>query len=29
MILVNTDYITGKEIETLSIVKGSIVWSKT
>lgn len=29
MILVNTDYITGKEVETLSIVKGSIVWSKT
>ncbi len=28
MILVNTDYITGKEVETLSIVKGSIVWSK-
>ncbi|NFF85903.1 YbjQ family protein [Clostridium botulinum] len=28
MILVNTDYITGKEVETLSIVKGSIGWSK-
>jgi len=28
MILVNTDYISGKEIETISIVKGSVVWSK-
>lgn len=28
MILVNTDYITGKELETLSIVKGSIIQSK-
>ena len=28
MILVNTDYISGKEIDTLSIVKGSVVWSK-
>ena len=28
MILVNTDYISGKEIVTLSIVKGSVVWSK-
>jgi uncharacterized protein YbjQ (UPF0145 family) len=28
MILVNTDYITGKELETLSIVKGSTVHSK-
>ncbi len=28
MILVNTDYITGKDIETLSICKGSVVWSK-
>lgn len=28
MILVNTDYISGKEIETLSICKGSVVWSK-
>lgn len=28
MILVNTDYISGKEIETVSIVKGSVVWSK-
>ena len=25
MILVNTDYITGKELETLSIVKGSTI----
>lgn len=24
MLLVNTDYITGKELETLGIVKGSI-----
>lgn len=28
MILVNTDYISGKELETLSIVKGSIIQSK-
>lgn len=28
MILVNTDFITGKELETLSIVKGSVVHSK-
>jgi uncharacterized protein YbjQ (UPF0145 family) len=28
MILVNTNYISGKEIETLSISKGSVVWSK-
>ncbi|MFD3158679.1 YbjQ family protein [Haloimpatiens sp. FM7330] len=28
MILVNTDYISGKKIETLSIVKGSTVRSK-
>ncbi len=28
MILVNTDYISGKDIETISIVKGSVVWSK-
>lgn len=28
MILVNTDYISGKEIETLSIVKGSTIMSK-
>lgn len=28
MILVNTDYISGKDIETLSMVKGSVVWSK-
>ncbi|MBU3114298.1 YbjQ family protein [Clostridium lacusfryxellense] len=28
MILVNTDYISGKEVDTLSIVKGSVVWSK-
>ncbi len=28
MILVNTDYIAGKELETLSIVKGSIIQSK-
>ncbi len=28
MILVNTDYISGKEIETLSIVKGSVIQSK-
>ena len=28
MILVNTDYISGKELETLSIVKGSTIHSK-
>lgn len=28
MILVNTDYITGKELETLMLVKGSTVHSK-
>lgn len=28
MILVNTDFITDKEIETLSIVKGSTIQSK-
>jgi len=28
MILVNTDFITGKEIETISIVKGSTIQSK-
>ncbi len=28
MILVNTDYITGKELETISIVKGSTIQSK-
>ncbi len=28
MIIVNTDFITGKDIETLGIVKGSIVQSK-
>lgn len=28
MILVNTDFITGKEIETLSIVKGSTIRAK-
>ena len=28
MILVNTDYITGKELETLSIVKGSTIRAK-
>ncbi len=28
MILVNTDYISGKDIETLSMAKGSVVWSK-
>ena len=27
MILVNTDYITGKELETLSLVKGSTIQS--
>lgn len=28
MLLVNTDYITGKELEMLSIVKGSTIQSK-
>ena len=28
MILVNTDYISGKELETLSLVKGSTIQSK-
>ncbi len=28
MILVNTDYITGKEFETLTLVKGSTIQSK-
>ncbi len=28
MILVNTDYISGKELETLSLVKGSTIRSK-
>ena len=28
MILVNTDYISGKELETLSIVKGSTIQTK-
>ena len=28
MILVNTDFITGKEIETLGVVKGSMIQSK-
>ncbi|MBE6687588.1 MAG: YbjQ family protein [Ruminococcaceae bacterium] len=28
MILVNTDYISGKEIETISLVKGSTIQSK-
>ena len=28
MILVNTDYISGKDLETLSIVKGSTIQSK-
>ena len=28
MILVNTDYVSGKELETLSIVKGSTILSK-
>lgn len=28
MILVNTDYITGKELEMLSIVKGTTIQSK-
>jgi uncharacterized protein YbjQ (UPF0145 family) len=28
MILVNTDYITGKKLETISLVKGSTIQSK-
>ena len=28
MLIVNTDYISGKEIETIQLVKGSIVFSK-
>ena len=28
MILVNTDYITGKQLETLGLVKGSTIQSK-
>ena len=28
MILVNTDFVSGKELETLSIVKGSTIQSK-
>ena len=28
MILVNTDFITGKELETLELVKGSTIQSK-
>lgn len=28
MILVNTDFVTGKEIETIEIVKGSMIQSK-
>ncbi len=28
MILVNTDYITGKELETICLVKGSTIQSK-
>lgn len=28
MILVNTDFITGKEVETISIVKGSTIRAK-
>lgn len=28
MILVNTDFVTGKEIQTLSVVKGSMIQSK-
>lgn len=28
MILVNTDYITGKELETLGLVKGSTIQTK-
>ena len=29
MILVNTDYISGKELETLGLVQGSTIQSKT
>ena len=28
MLIVNTDFISGKEIETVQLVKGSIVFSK-
>ncbi len=28
MILVNTDYVSGKELETISLVKGSTIQSK-
>ncbi|HDQ14977.1 MAG TPA: YbjQ family protein [Sediminispirochaeta sp.] len=28
MILVNTDYITGKELETIKVVKGSVIQAK-
>jgi len=28
MILVNTDYITGKELETINLVKGSVIQAK-
>lgn len=28
MILVNTDFISGKELETLSLVRGSVIYSK-
>lgn len=28
MIIVNTDFVTGKELETISIVKGSTIQSK-
>lgn len=28
MILVNTDFVSGKEVETLSVVKGSTIQSK-
>ena len=28
MILVNTDYISGKELETITLVKGSTIQSK-
>ena len=28
MLIVNTDFISGKEIETIQLVKGSIVFSK-
>ena len=28
MLLVNTDYISGKELETLGVVKGSVVQTK-